>query len=74
MNTQIKLLRFADLKAANVVTSWPQLKRLVEQRGFPAGFHLSPAVRVWDAAEVQAWLDRRRTAAGSGETEAHAGA
>ena len=59
---QIQLLRFADLKAAQVVTSWPQLKRLVENQGFPAGYLLSPAVRVWDAAEVEAWLETRREA------------
>lgn len=60
---QIQLLRFADLKAAQVVTSWPQLKRLVDNQGFPSGYLLSPAVRVWDAAEVEAWLETRREAA-----------
>lgn len=58
----IQLLRFSDLKEAQVVTSWPQLKRLVTKHGFPAGFNLSPAVRVWDAAEIKAWLDGRRDA------------
>jgi hypothetical protein len=60
--SQIKLLRFADLKAAQVVTSWPQLKRLVENQGFPPGYLLSPAVRVWDAEAVAAWLQSRRDA------------
>ena len=58
----INLLRFADLKEANVVTSWPQLKRLVEGQGFPPGYLLSPAVRVWDAEAVDAWLQERREA------------
>ncbi len=57
---KIQLLRFADLKEAQVVTSWPQLKRLVDFHKFPEGFMLSPAVRVWDASEVQKWLDSRR--------------
>lgn len=57
---QIRLLRFADLKAANIVTSWPQLKRLVDGRGFPPGYLLSPGVRVWDACAIESWLDSRR--------------
>lgn len=59
----IKLLRFADLKAANIVTNWPQLKRLVEGAGFPPGFLLSPGCRVWDADEIERWLNGRREAA-----------
>lgn len=58
----IKLLRFADLKRANIVTSWPQLKRLVDKRGFPPGFMLSDAVRVWDEPEILAWVEQRRQA------------
>ena len=57
-----ELLRFADLKQRKIVTNWPQLKRLVDGCGFPPGFHLSPAVRVWDASEVEAWVQRRRDA------------
>ncbi|MFC3078195.1 helix-turn-helix transcriptional regulator [Phenylobacterium terrae] len=67
---QIRLLRFADLKAAQVVTSWPQLKRLVEKHGFPAGYMLSPAVRVWDANAVEDWLESRRRAAAQAHSEA----
>ena len=48
-----KLLRFADLKDANIVTNWPQLGRLIEQHGFPAGYHLSPGCRVFDADKVE---------------------
>lgn len=58
----IRLLRFADLKAAQIVTNWPQVRRLVDSRGFPPGFLLSPGCRVWDAAEVESWLQSRREA------------
>lgn len=57
-----RLLRFADLKTSKIVTNWPQLRRLVDGAGFPEGFLLSPAVRVWDAEEVEAWVDARRNA------------
>ncbi|MEO6215206.1 MAG: AlpA family phage regulatory protein [Sphingomonas sp.] len=34
----------------------------MEQRGeFPARFALSPRCVVWDLAEVEAWLEQRRT-------------
>lgn len=61
-NSPIKLLRFADLKEAKVVTSWPQLRRLVDNHGFPPGYLLSPACRVWDADRVENWLQSRREA------------
>jgi predicted DNA-binding transcriptional regulator AlpA len=56
----IQLLRFSDLKAAKLVTNWPQLKRLVTQQGFPEGYLISAHTRVWDAAAVEQWLDSRR--------------
>jgi predicted DNA-binding transcriptional regulator AlpA len=56
------LLRFADLKARRIVSSWPQVKRLVDNHGFPCGFMLSPAVRVWDEADVADWVNQRRAA------------
>ncbi len=55
-----KLLRFADLKSANIVTNWPQLRRLIDGSGFPPGFLLTPACRVWDNREIEAWVDKRR--------------
>lgn len=68
MNSRpLTLLRFSDLKAANVVTSWPQLKRLVDQHGFPPGFKLSPAVRVFPEHEVLAWVAARRKASANYE-------
>jgi len=60
---QIKLLRFADLKAAGAVKHWAQVRRMVDNYGFPPGFMLSPGIRVWDAHEVDAWLEKRRSAA-----------
>lgn len=56
-----RLLRFADLKAANIVTNWPQLKRLVDLYGFPAGFLISPGRRMWEASDVEEWLQHRKT-------------
>jgi hypothetical protein len=57
-----KLLRFADLKEANIVTNWPQLRRLIDNAAFPPGFLLSAAVRVWDAASIEEWVAQRREA------------
>lgn len=62
MDAAIKLLRFADLKEAQVVTNWPQLGRLIDKQGFPPGYLLSPGCRVWDAPEIEAWLQKRRDA------------
>ncbi len=55
-----QLLRFADLKSANIVTNWPQLRRMIDGAGFPAGFLLTPACRVWDKDEINAWVAERR--------------
>lgn len=51
--------RFADLRAAGLVSSWPQLYRLINEQGFPAGKVLSPQVRVFPIAEVKRWLATR---------------
>ena len=59
-DTTTKLLRFADLREANIVTNWPQLRRLIDGAGFPPGFLLTPACRVWDHDEIEAWVDARR--------------
>ena len=63
MEASIKVLRFADLKAAGLVTNWPQLKRLVQNYGFPPGYLLTPACRVWDYDGVEHWKRSRRDAA-----------
>jgi hypothetical protein len=54
-----KLLRLKDLKADGVVNSWPQLKTLVEQFGFPPGRYLSAQCRVWTEDEVAKWVASR---------------
>ena len=53
------LLRFPDLNDAGIVRNWPQLKRLVERHGFPAGRILSDNTRFWSADEVDQWLASR---------------
>lgn len=56
------LLRFADLSARGIVRNREQLRNLIRDHGFPAGFMLTPNARVYDESEVEAWLDRRRQA------------
>ena len=65
----LQLLRFADLKTSKVCTSWPQLRRLVDNYGFPSGYMLSPNVRVWDAEAIDNWLDSRRAASGHSQRQ-----
>jgi hypothetical protein len=55
------LLRFADLKARNIVHSWTQLKHLKDHEGFPVGRMLSRNVRVWTETEIDRWLAARPT-------------
>jgi predicted DNA-binding transcriptional regulator AlpA len=62
-----RLLRFAELRARGIVSSWPQLRRLIDNHDFPAGFLLSAQVRVWDEATIDAWLAVRRAAAAKAE-------
>jgi predicted DNA-binding transcriptional regulator AlpA len=54
-------LRYKDLVAHNVVRSWAQLLRLIDQQDFPSGVMLSPNVRAWTVQEVDAWLTSRPT-------------
>jgi predicted DNA-binding transcriptional regulator AlpA len=54
-------LRYNDLVAANIVKSWTQLLRLIENQGFPPGRMLSPNVRAWTHQEVEEWLAARPT-------------
>lgn len=57
---QKKLLRYKDLVTLGVVSNRMQLSRLTASAGFPAGFKLSENTRVWDSADIEAWLDARR--------------
>lgn len=56
------LLRFTDLHDRGIVRNRQQLLNLTRYSGFPAGWLLSPNARVWDAEDVEAWLESRREA------------
>jgi predicted DNA-binding transcriptional regulator AlpA len=53
------LLRFRDMKERGIVNSWPQLKRLQTEHGFPLGRMLSPNIRAWTLAEIDEWIASR---------------
>jgi hypothetical protein len=53
------LLRFKDLQARGIVTSWQGLRHLQLHEGFPLGRLLGPSTRAWTAEEVNAWLVSR---------------
>lgn len=55
-------LRYKHLKADHVVENRPQLRKLIQNYGFPPGFLLSPNVRVWTEEEVKAWIAERKAA------------
>jgi hypothetical protein len=57
-------LRFRDLKASGLVSSWAGVIHLVETAGFPCGRLLGPNVRIWEVREIQEWLDARPTERG----------
>jgi hypothetical protein len=54
--------RYKDLRDAGIVNSWEQLRRMMEEQGFPAGLLLSANVRAWEIEKVTHWLDERPTA------------
>lgn len=56
-----RLLRFADLKERQIAKSWPQLRRMVQNYGFPAGLLLGPNTRAWREDEIEDWLESRPT-------------
>jgi predicted DNA-binding transcriptional regulator AlpA len=57
-----EFLRFKDLQRLNVVKSWPQLRYMQDQYGFPEGKLLGANTRAWPSSEVKEWLDSRPTA------------
>jgi hypothetical protein len=65
MEQPTTLLRFADLHARGIVRNREQLRNLINDYGFPAGFLLTPNARVYDQTEVEAWLQTRREASRS---------
>ena len=52
-----RILRFRDLKERGIAKSWPQLRNMVTNAGFPPGRYLGPNTRGWTETEVQAWID-----------------
>jgi ATP-dependent 26S proteasome regulatory subunit len=46
------LWRYRDLKQRGVVNNRPQLKKLIDEYGFPPGKLLSPNTRVWTDQEI----------------------
>ena len=55
-------VRYEDLHRANIVNSWPQLKNLIQKRGFPAGQMIGAHTRAWRLDHVLQWLDAQPTA------------
>lgn len=62
MREPTTLLRFVDLQARRIVPNREYLRVLIRDHGFPPGFMLTPNARVYDEAEVEAWLEKRREA------------
>jgi hypothetical protein len=54
--------RFRALVKSNIASNWPQLLRMIDGEGFPAGIMLSPNVRVWEVSAVRRWLATRPSA------------
>jgi hypothetical protein len=54
-------LRFKDLQAKGIVTTWQGLRHLQLNQGFPLGLLLGPSSRVWSADEINEWLASRPT-------------
>ena len=55
----MKWIRFAELKARDIVNSWNILRRRIEHDGFPRPRKLGDHIHAWPEAEVQQWLDSR---------------
>jgi predicted DNA-binding transcriptional regulator AlpA len=55
-------VRYRDLVAAGIVSSWQQLFRIIDKEDFPEGVLLSPNIRAWRLDEVERWLASRPTA------------
>ena len=51
------LLRYHDLKERGFARSRAQLKKMIDEYGFPAGKMLSPNCRVWTDREVIAYYE-----------------
>ena len=57
-----RLLRFADLKARNIIRNRVTLGRWIEQLNFPRGFLIGENSRAWRESDVENWLAEREAA------------
>ena len=60
----LRLLRFRDIKGQGIADSWPQLKNLIDNYGFPPGRLTSPQIRTWTEDEIAEWYASRPTGPG----------
>jgi predicted DNA-binding transcriptional regulator AlpA len=51
--------RFKHVKERGIVDSWPQLKNLIDNYGFPPGRLTSPQIRAWTEDEIAEWYASR---------------
>ena len=60
----MKLLRFSDLRARQIVLNRTTLRRWLSlpRDPFPAPIRLGPNTAAWPEDEVLAWIERRRKA------------
>ena len=68
MTTQTVWLRFADLKARNIVRNHTTLSRWIRKLDFPPGVMIGPNSRAWTEEEIEEYEAKRRRA--SAQTEA----
>ncbi len=54
-----KFYRFADLKAAGIVSNRMTLSRWIRSYGFPKGILLGPNTRAYEVEAVESWLRSR---------------
>jgi hypothetical protein len=54
-------LRYRDLKERGLFNNRVTLGIWIKERGFPPGRLVGPNTRLWDEAEVAAWLASRPT-------------
>ena len=55
-------LHFKDLQKMGLVKSWPRLKDLIDNHGFPPGRRQGDRERIWDSDEIAAYAASLPTA------------
>ena len=58
----MKLLRFKDLKERGIVSNHPQLRRMIDNYGFPPGIKLGENSTAWDESSINSWVENRPVA------------